>query len=73
MRSCISSVKSTSTGLHTNMFGNIGCRLHGKIDEEPMHTGANMDLSCDVPAAQDVADNLEGDRHKYDLQEAPNN
>ena len=53
----------------TDMSGNIGCRPHDKINEDPVHTGANMDLSRDTSAAQDVADNLEDARHDYDLQE----
>ena len=46
-------MKSTSTGLLTDMSGNIGCRPHDKIEEEPVHPCVNMDLSRNAPAVEE--------------------
>ena len=73
MCSRISSVKRFGTCVRTNIFGNIGCRPHNEIDEEPLDTGSNMDLSHNVPVAQDVAENLDGASDDFDYCEAPNN
>ena len=73
MHSRISSVKSTSTVLVTNISGNIGCQPHDKVGKKPVRVGKNMNLSYNVPATQDVADNLEGNRHDYNLSKAPSN
>ena len=68
----ISSKNRFGECVHTNMLGNIGCRPHNQIDEEPLDTGSNMDLSHDVSVAQGVADNLDGASHDSDFHEAPN-